>query len=68
MKNQIIRLPEVIERTALSRSTIYALIKSGNFPQQIQLGLRSVGWVEQEINDWIKSRVKVSRKDFGVTQ
>lgn len=52
----IIRLPEVMNRTSLSRSTIYAYIKKGMFPKPIKIGLRAVGWHESEIIDWIKSR------------
>ncbi len=43
--------------TGLSRSTIYALIASGNFPKQIKLtGARSVGWHEHAVIQWIESR------------
>lgn len=53
---KIIRLPEVIQRTGLSRSTIYLLVSKNNFPKHIPLGLRCVGWLESEINEWIDSR------------
>ena len=39
---RIMRLKEVIEKTGLSRSTIYNLISQGKFPKQIELGARSV--------------------------
>lgn len=58
---RIIRLPEVKSRSGLSRSTIYALIKEGDFPTNISLGGRSVGWIEQEVDEWIASRIKTSR-------
>ena len=62
LNRTICRLPEVIARTGLSRSTIYNLIQKGEFPSQINLGPRAVGWVENEIDDWIEERVNASRK------
>lgn len=54
---KLVRLPEVIERTSLSRSTIYEMMAQGRFPRPVKLNLRSNGWVESEINDWLDSRV-----------
>tara|TARA_R100000005_G_C4982571_1_gene191913 strand:+ start:1456 stop:1677 length:222 start_codon:yes stop_codon:yes gene_type:complete len=56
MGNRILKLPEVIERTGLSKSSIYAYQKEGVFPKPINLGPRSVGWVEQDIASWIESK------------
>ncbi len=55
------RLPEVMARTGLSRSTIYDLIHQGTFPSQINLGPRAVGWVANEVVDWIEARIDESR-------
>jgi len=51
-KDRIIRLPEVIERVGLSKSTIYQNIQDGTFPKQLKLG-RTSGWLESEIDAWI---------------
>lgn len=57
MTGRILRLKEVIAITGLSRSTIYAEIAKGEFPKQVQLtGNRSVGWHENVIIQWVKSR------------
>ena len=56
MNTRILRLPEVKAMTGLSRSTIYEYKKSGIFPETIKLGPRSVGWLEQDIMDWIKEK------------
>ena len=61
LNRTICRLPEVIARTGLSRSTIYNLIQKGEFPSQINLGPRAVGWVENEIVEWIEARIDDSR-------
>ncbi|NCO04306.1 MAG: AlpA family transcriptional regulator [Alphaproteobacteria bacterium] len=56
-KQSLLRLPEVIKRTGLSRSTIYAYIDKGDFPKPVKIGLRAVAWHEVKIDSWIKSRV-----------
>jgi prophage regulatory protein len=53
------RLKEVIEKTGLSRSTIYNLISQGKFPKQIELGARSVGWVDTEIEEWLFAKIEL---------
>jgi len=55
----LIRLPLVKQRTGLSRSTIYAKIAMDEFPGPVNLGPRSVGWVDSEIDQWIADRVAV---------
>jgi len=59
---KVIRLPEVRERTGRSASSIYADIQTGDFPAQIKLGPRSVGWLESDIDEWIQQRVDESRR------
>ena len=59
---RILRLPDVKARTGLSRSTIYLRIAEGKFPAPINLGIRSVGWVESEIDAWITTRIELGRK------
>ena len=61
-RHTILRLPEVKARTGLSRSTIYLRIAEGKFPPPINLGERSVGWVEAEIDAWIAKRIELSRR------
>lgn len=53
--HKIIRLPEVKNTTGLSRSTIYKMMEEKTFPAAISLGAKSVGWLESDIQAWIKS-------------
>lgn len=62
MSNKIIRLPAVIEQTGLSRSSIYLRMTKQAFPQSISLGGRAVGWLEEDINQWLEQCVADSRK------
>jgi len=55
------RLPEVMARTGLSRSAIYAKIGKDEFPPRISLGPRAVGWLADEVEAWIQSRIDASR-------
>ena len=57
MREKILRLPQVMERTGLSRSMIYFLISIGEFPKQVKLTLRTVGWLESQIDGWIETRI-----------
>jgi len=53
----ILRRREVEARTGLGCSTIYDGIKAGTFPAPIQLGPKSVGWIQSEIDAWLATRV-----------
>lgn len=55
---QLLRLPEVKERTGLSRSVIYEYIQKGRFPKPVNITPRSVAWVDEEIDAWIRERVE----------
>ncbi len=57
----ILRLRQVVARTGLSRSTIYERIHAGQFPAQIPLGARAVGWLEADIEAWIARQVQRTR-------
>ena len=52
----ILRTPEVIRATGLSRTTLWRLERLGKFPLMIRLGANSIGWVESEIRAWIETR------------
>jgi prophage regulatory protein len=52
----VMRLPEVIETVGLSRASIYRLMAAGQFPQKVQLGPSSVGWLRHEVREWLLTR------------
>lgn len=56
MTNTALRLPQVLKQTGLSRSSLYKFISEGGFPRPIHLGPRSVAWLQDEIDDWFRSR------------
>ena len=57
MSNVILRRDEVERRTGYKHTTIYKKMADGEFPQSIRLGARAVGWVESEVEAWLKAKI-----------
>ena len=53
----LLRLSEVLEMTGMGKTFIYARMKDGTFPKQIQLGSRRVVWDKQEVIKWMEDRM-----------
>ncbi len=60
---RIIRLKEVLHLTGLARSTVYKYISEEKFPKPVPLGARVVGWVEEEVEEWVLARIE--ERDLG---
>ena len=58
---RIIRFHQVQARIGLSRSTIYRRLAGGSFPKPLSLGARAVGWIEEEVDEWIRKQIALSR-------
>jgi len=54
---KILRFPAIRERTGLSGSMIWRLEQRGEFPKHHRISLNSVGWIEEEVVTWIRSRI-----------
>lgn len=54
---RLIRRKEVQTKTGLGASSIYAMMKSGEFPLCLNLSERRVAWIESDINQWIANRI-----------
>ena len=52
----MLRLNEVRRRVGLSRSTIWRLERSGQFVARRRLSANAVGWPEDEIDEWLRTR------------
>jgi prophage regulatory protein len=65
MPRKILRPPTVLDRTGLSRSSVYLRVTEGRFPRPVSLGARAVGWIETEVEEWIARQIEVSRETRG---
>ena len=49
--------------TGLSRPSVYRLMKDGTFPNSIDLGERSVAWVDDEVHEWVDQKIHNARNN-----
>lgn len=56
-RERFLSLKEVEYITSLKKSTIYALIQSGDFPYQRPITLRRRAWLATEVDQWISGRM-----------
>lgn len=54
---KLIKKNEVLLTCGISTSTLYRLIKSGQFPQAVKTSERAVAWIENEVAEWIETRI-----------
>lgn len=53
----MMRLPEVLAITGLSKSTVYSMAKAGTFPSPVKLGARAVAWPSHLVQQWLADRL-----------
>ncbi|WGK57178.1 AlpA family transcriptional regulator [Pantoea sp. SS70] len=61
-QSRLIRFTEVLRKTGYRKSWIYLLISKDLFPKPIKLGVRSVAFIEEEVDQWIANKISESRK------
>jgi prophage regulatory protein len=61
--DRILRLPVVLDRTGLSRSTLYRKVQAGTFPKQVRIAARCAGWRESAVKDWMRNPMFYSVED-----
>lgn len=65
---QMLRLPQVMAKTGLSRAAVWAKQNPNNsrydktFPKSVKLAANTTAWVESEIDTWLNQRIAESRK------
>ncbi len=62
---RMLRFPEVIDQTGLSRTTIWRRVRAGTFPAPLALGENSIGWPSHTIAEWCASRPVVAYAPEG---
>lgn len=58
----MMKLPEVIAATGLSRSSLYDAVKDGTFPEPRRINKRSVAWRSDEIDGWMAALPRTSEQ------
>mgnify|MGYP001128622128 CR=1 FL=1 len=53
---KFLRLKMVVDKTGLSRSTIYRLEAAGDFPKRVKLSRGTVAWHENDVDIWMLER------------
>ncbi len=53
----LLRLPEVLKRFPVSRSTWWAGVKSGKFPKSVKIGPRMTAWRMSDIESLIQRMI-----------
>lgn len=53
--DRILRLNAVLDRTGLSRTTLYRKVQTGTFPKQVRIAARCAGWRESAVNAWMRN-------------
>ncbi len=56
---KFLRLSEVLEKTGLSRTTLYSLMRQNRFPQCIPISDRTVAWSESELDEWLQDTMRM---------
>jgi prophage regulatory protein len=56
---KLIRLPEALSKTGLTRTRLYEAVSAGTFPRPVKLGpnARAIGFSEDEVHAWIEARL-----------
>ena len=61
-RDRLLRLRDVEALVGVKKSTIYALMKQGDFPKCIYVTARTVAWPESRVHAWLQKRIEESEK------
>lgn len=54
MVPKLLRRHQLEANLGISRSTIYQMMASGEFPKPLKIGRRAVGWRVEDIEKWLE--------------
>jgi prophage regulatory protein len=61
--SSILRIKTVMQRTGLTRPTLYRKIAEGTFPKQIRISTHCIGWRESAVDAWLRSPMDYRASD-----
>ena len=53
---RLLRRTEITALTGLARTTIYDMVRRGDFPPPLRLSRNYAAWREDDVQDWLNSR------------
>ncbi|BBE51744.1 Phage transcriptional regulator [Ferriphaselus amnicola] len=56
MDMRLLRLSEVLALVRLGKTTLYQLVKDGDFPAPIKISRRATAWRSEDVSNWVKTR------------
>lgn len=63
-RDRLLPLPDVEIVTGTKKSTIYKLIKEGQFPPPVQITARRVAWPESRVLQWVQERIAAADRQL----
>ena len=55
---RVIRIKEVCQKVGLSRPSVLRKSREGTFPARINVGARAIGFIEEEVEEWLQEQAK----------
>ena len=62
---RILKAKEVAAKTSLSTGHMRRMAKENKFPKPVQISENRSGWLEEDVNKWIESRIRAHRYEQG---
>jgi len=60
----LLRLPSVLTRTGLSRSSLYRMMDSGRFPRPLRIiGTTTRAWNSDDVAEWCRFQIANAPRD-----
>ena len=66
--DRFLRLREMLWRVGLSRSSVYRLMNTGDFPKQIKLTKNTAVWSENAITAWMNQQKQQAQHDTEIAE
>jgi len=60
---RLLRITEVLSISGLTRATLYREIAQHDFPAPLRISARSVAWLQDEVMQWVESRIQLRAAD-----
>lgn len=61
-RDRLLRLPDVEALTGCKKSTIYNLMRAGQFVQPVRISSRCTAWPESAVMQWVQDRIKAAQQ------